>query len=175
MEGMTSITGAQYGFVARRILVDDQDSAVEMPPIGEPGPCLLGIAFYYNDGAEIKNPERTRLYRTDRRGRPCVIEPPKTSQMDWTNVVGGIVCDGKRCMKMSLADLSRSVRFIVNSKASEEVRLALMTGAVQPEPTLSLSEFLTSTESIEREDYSARPTRENSTIRRVRRFNTNDS
>ena len=55
MEGMTSITGAQYGFVAKRILVDDQDTAVEMPPIGEPGSCLLGIAFYYNDGQEMKN------------------------------------------------------------------------------------------------------------------------
>ena len=69
MEGMTSITGAQYGFVARRILVDDQDSAVEMPPIGEPGSCLLGIAFYYNDGAEIKNLHRDYKYLAY--GAPC--------------------------------------------------------------------------------------------------------
>ena len=50
MEGMTEIVGAQYGFVAKRILADDEDSAIEMPPLGEPGSCLMGLAFYYNDG-----------------------------------------------------------------------------------------------------------------------------
>ena len=69
MDGMTSITGAQYGFVAKRILVDDQDSTVEMPPIGEPGSCLLGIAFYYNDGAECKNLHRDYKYLAH--GAPC--------------------------------------------------------------------------------------------------------
>ena len=69
MEGMTSITNAQYGFVAKRILVDDQDSAVEMPPIGEPGSCLLGIAFYYNDGKEMKNLHRDYKYLAY--GAPC--------------------------------------------------------------------------------------------------------
>lgn len=37
MEEMCAITGAQCAFVAKRMLVDDQDSAVEMPPLGEPG------------------------------------------------------------------------------------------------------------------------------------------
>lgn len=69
MEGMTSITGAQYGFVAKRILVDDQNSAVEMPPIGEPGSCLLGVAFYYNDGRELKNLHRDYKYLAY--GAPC--------------------------------------------------------------------------------------------------------
>lgn len=69
MEGMTTITGAQYGFVAKRILVDDQDSAVEMPPIGEPGSCLLGVAFYYNDGAECVNLHRDYKYLAY--GAPC--------------------------------------------------------------------------------------------------------
>lgn len=69
MEGMTTITGAQYGFVAKRILVDDQDSAVEMPPIGEPGSCLLGVAFYYNDGRELKNLHRDYKYLAY--GAPC--------------------------------------------------------------------------------------------------------
>lgn len=32
LEGMTNITGAQYSFVVKRVLVDDQKSAVEMPP-----------------------------------------------------------------------------------------------------------------------------------------------
>lgn len=69
MEGMTSITGAQYGFVAKRILVNDQDSAVEMPPIGEPGSCLMGIAFYYNDGKELKDLHRDYKYLAY--GAPC--------------------------------------------------------------------------------------------------------
>ncbi len=69
MEGMTSITGAQYGFVAKRILVDDQDSAVEMPPIGEPGSCLLGVAFYYNDGEKLQGLHRDYKYLAY--GAPC--------------------------------------------------------------------------------------------------------
>ena len=69
MEGMTSITSAQYGFVAKRILVDDQDAAVEMPPIGEPGSCLLGVAFYYNDGDQIQGLHRDYKYLAY--GAPC--------------------------------------------------------------------------------------------------------
>ena len=69
MEGMTSITQAQYGFVTKRILVDDQNSAVEMPPIGEPGSCLLGVAFYYNDGNQITNLHRDYKYLAY--GAPC--------------------------------------------------------------------------------------------------------
>ncbi len=69
MEGMTTIAGAQYGFVAKRILVDDENSAVEMPPIGEPGSCLLGVAFYYNDGAALKNLHRDYKYLAY--GAPC--------------------------------------------------------------------------------------------------------
>ncbi|KAI9875286.1 MAG: hypothetical protein M1830_008658 [Pleopsidium flavum] len=69
MEGMTNITGAQYGFVAKRILIDDQEAAVEMPLIGEPGSCLLGIAFYYNDGHKIKNLHRDYKYLAF--GAPC--------------------------------------------------------------------------------------------------------
>lgn len=41
MEEMCDITGAQAAFVSKRILVDDQDSAIEMPPLGEPGSCLM--------------------------------------------------------------------------------------------------------------------------------------
>lgn len=69
MEGMTSITGAQYGFVTKRILVDDQDTAVEMPPIGEPGSCLLGVAFYYNDGGNLVDLHRDLKYLAY--GAPC--------------------------------------------------------------------------------------------------------
>lgn len=69
MEGMTIITGAQYGFVAKRILVDDQASAVEMPEIGQPGSCLLGVAFYYNDGGEMCDLHRDYKYLAY--GAPC--------------------------------------------------------------------------------------------------------
>ena len=69
MQGMTSITGAQYGFVTKRILVDDENSAVEMPPIGEPGSCLLGVAFYYNDGEQLENLHRDYKYLAY--GAPC--------------------------------------------------------------------------------------------------------
>jgi hypothetical protein len=49
-EGLANIADAQYAFVSKRILVDDDNVAVEMPPIGEPGACLMGAAFYVNDG-----------------------------------------------------------------------------------------------------------------------------
>ena len=39
-EGLATIADAQSAFVSKRILVDDEDVAVEMPPIGEPGACL---------------------------------------------------------------------------------------------------------------------------------------
>ena len=69
MQGMTKISGAQYGFVTKRILVDDEDSAVEMPPIGEPGSCLLGVCFYYNDGHQLENFHRDYKYMAY--GAPC--------------------------------------------------------------------------------------------------------
>jgi len=49
-EGLANLVDAQYAFVSKRILKDDKDVAVEMPPIGEPGACLMGAAFYINDG-----------------------------------------------------------------------------------------------------------------------------
>ncbi|KAL8695474.1 MAG: hypothetical protein Q9218_000052 [Villophora microphyllina] len=69
MEGMTTICGAQYGFVTKRILVDDQDTAVEMPPIGQPGSCLMGVAFYYNDGKDVVDLHRDFKYLAY--GAPC--------------------------------------------------------------------------------------------------------
>ncbi|RMZ74168.1 sensor histidine kinase response regulator [Pyrenophora seminiperda CCB06] len=48
-KGLAEIADAQYAFVSKRILVDDKDIAVELPPIGEPGACLMGEAFYIND------------------------------------------------------------------------------------------------------------------------------
>ena len=69
MEGMTRITGAQFGFVTKRILVDEQDAAIEMPPLGEPGSCLLGVAFYYSDGERVESLHRDYKYLAY--GAPC--------------------------------------------------------------------------------------------------------
>ena len=69
MEGMTRITGAQYAFVVKRILFDEQDSAIEMPPIGEHGSCLMAVAFYYNDGDA--NRAMHRDYKYTAYGTPC--------------------------------------------------------------------------------------------------------
>jgi hypothetical protein len=48
-KGLAHIADAQYAFVSKRILVEDKDVPVELPPIGEPGACLMGEAFYIND------------------------------------------------------------------------------------------------------------------------------
>lgn len=61
-EGLANIADAQYAFVSKRILADDQNVPVEMPPIGEPGACLMGAAFYINDGHGIKNHLRNFKY-----------------------------------------------------------------------------------------------------------------
>lgn len=69
MEGMTTLMGAQYAFVTKRVLVHDENSAVEMPPIGEPGSCLMAVAFYFNDGAE--KAAHYRDYKYLAFGAPC--------------------------------------------------------------------------------------------------------
>lgn len=69
LEGVTEVTGAQYGFVAKRVTHGDGDSAVEMPPIGEPGSCLMGLAFYFNDPKG--NSCFYRDYKYEVYGCPC--------------------------------------------------------------------------------------------------------
>jgi hypothetical protein len=69
MEEMCDIAGAQCGFVAKRILMDGQDSAVEMPELGEPGSCLMGVAFYLNNGSDVK--QMYRDYKYHAYGTPC--------------------------------------------------------------------------------------------------------
>ncbi|KAK5943224.1 hypothetical protein PMZ80_004231 [Knufia obscura] len=54
MTGMTEICHSQFAFVSKRVLIDDQDTAVEMPRIGEHGSCLMATALYYNNGEAIK-------------------------------------------------------------------------------------------------------------------------
>lgn len=55
LEGLTSVIGSQFAFVAKRILVNDEGSAVEMPPYGTPGSCLMVEAFYYDDGFDTRD------------------------------------------------------------------------------------------------------------------------
>ncbi|KAI6952003.1 hypothetical protein KC321_g17813, partial [Hortaea werneckii] len=46
-EGMSKILGAEMTFVMKRVLVDEQEAAVEMPPLGQPGSCMMAAAFHY--------------------------------------------------------------------------------------------------------------------------------
>jgi hypothetical protein len=69
LEEICDITDSQCGFVAKRMLVDDQDSAIEMPELGEPGSCLMGVALYIDNGADVK--ELYRDYRYHAYGTPC--------------------------------------------------------------------------------------------------------
>ena len=70
MEGITDILGSQYVFVVKRILTEEQQgSVVEMPAIGEPGSCLMAIAFYYDDGHSLQ--EHVRDYKYLALGDPC--------------------------------------------------------------------------------------------------------
>ncbi|EME79882.1 uncharacterized protein MYCFIDRAFT_38040 [Pseudocercospora fijiensis CIRAD86] len=68
-EGMSKLVGADICFVMKRVLVDDQESAVEMPPIGEPGSCLMAAALHYhaNDGSK-SNVKSTKFHAY---GCPC--------------------------------------------------------------------------------------------------------
>ncbi|QDS67514.1 hypothetical protein FKW77_001683 [Venturia effusa] len=49
-EGLAEVTGAQYSFINKRIVAEDEDANVEMPPYGTPGSCIMSQALYYNDG-----------------------------------------------------------------------------------------------------------------------------
>lgn len=68
LEGICKIAGAQSGFVSKRILVDDETTAVEMPPLGEPGSCLMGIGFYLLDG---ESAQMYHDYQYLAYGTPC--------------------------------------------------------------------------------------------------------
>jgi hypothetical protein len=67
--GLTELVDSQMAFVCKRVLVDDQNSAIEMPPIGEPGSCIMGEAFYYNDGRGVTDFHRN--YSFQAYGAPC--------------------------------------------------------------------------------------------------------
>ena len=68
-EGLADITDAQYAFISKRMLVDEEDAAVEMPPLGEPGSCLMSQALYFNDGhGHAGNPRNVKYIAY---GCPC--------------------------------------------------------------------------------------------------------
>jgi hypothetical protein len=69
-EGLAKITDAQYAFVSKRILVDDRNVAVELPPLGEPGACLMGEAFYINDD-QGNGPGHLRNFKYHAYQCPC--------------------------------------------------------------------------------------------------------
>jgi signal transduction histidine kinase/AmiR/NasT family two-component response regulator len=69
-KGLAQIADAQYAFVSKRILVDDRDIPVELPPIGEPGACLVGEAFYINDD-HGNGPGHLRNFKYHAYACPC--------------------------------------------------------------------------------------------------------
>ncbi|KAA8649102.1 uncharacterized protein ATNIH1004_004997 [Aspergillus tanneri] len=74
MEGLASICGAQYTFVARRV----RDNEPVMEVEGRK-PCLYGTVFYYNDGHQTEGIQRNRYFAGGNpqshmdHGKPCLI------------------------------------------------------------------------------------------------------
>lgn len=54
VEGLADLLDSQMSFITKRMVVDDPNAAVEMPPIGEPGSCLIASALHFrtNDGSK---------------------------------------------------------------------------------------------------------------------------
>ena len=74
MEDITSISKAQYGFVARRV-----HGGNPMPELGGRRPSLFGAVFYYNDGYQNVGLQRDRYFAGGNpllhmdHERPCLI------------------------------------------------------------------------------------------------------
>ncbi|KAK5129153.1 hypothetical protein LTR08_003794 [Meristemomyces frigidus] len=68
-EGMSKILGAEMSFVMKRVLVDEQEAAVEMPPLGEPGACMMAAAFHYCAMDGTRNTIRQEKFHAF--GCPC--------------------------------------------------------------------------------------------------------
>ncbi len=69
-DGISDILGADMSFISKRMLVDDQDAAVEMPPIGEPGSCLMATALHYRSSTDASM-VRTKQTKYWAYGCPC--------------------------------------------------------------------------------------------------------
>ncbi|KAJ5673832.1 hypothetical protein N7462_009271 [Penicillium macrosclerotiorum] len=74
MEDITSISKAQYGFVARRV-----HGGEPMPELGGRRPSLFGAVFYYNDGYQNVGLQRNRYFAGGNpllhmdHERPCLV------------------------------------------------------------------------------------------------------
>ncbi|KAE9961466.1 hypothetical protein BLS_000244 [Venturia inaequalis] len=68
-EGLATITGAQYAFINKRLVPEDEDANVEMPPYGTPGSCIMSQALYFNDGHGHSGGGRNLKYTAY--GAPC--------------------------------------------------------------------------------------------------------
>ncbi|QQK44755.1 Sensor histidine kinase/response regulator, putative [Penicillium digitatum] len=84
MVDMTSITKAQYGFVARRV-----HGSEPMAELGGRRPSLFGAAFYYNDGYQTVGLQRNRFFAGGNpllhmdHERPCLIPENLSSLMSF--------------------------------------------------------------------------------------------
>jgi hypothetical protein len=98
LKELCAIAGAQCGFVTKRILVNDDEIAVELPEPSELGPCIVGIATYISDGNDA--PERGYQYHADRTPCPCMrhhkvcVVPEKFAEICPDSLK---VFPGKRC------------------------------------------------------------------------------
>lgn len=94
LKEICEITGAQCGIACKRILVDDDESAVELPELSQKGPCLMGVATYINDGNAAKSGYQ---YRIEGEACPCMrhnkacIVPERFAEIypDVQNVIPG--------------------------------------------------------------------------------------
>ncbi|KAJ5814120.1 uncharacterized protein N7503_000870 [Penicillium pulvis] len=84
MEDLTSISKAQYGFVARRVHAGEP-----MSELGGRRPSLFGAAFYYNDGYQNVGLQRNRYFAGGNpllhmdHERPCLIPDNLKSLMSF--------------------------------------------------------------------------------------------
>jgi hypothetical protein len=67
--GLADLVGGQYAWISKRMLVDNEDAAVEMPPIGQKGSCLMAQAMFFDDGKGNSGNARNVKYHAY--GCPC--------------------------------------------------------------------------------------------------------
>ena len=99
LQEICGISGAQCGFVTKRILVNDDEIAVELPEPSELEPCLVGIATYIC--SESGTSERGYQYHAEGTPCPCLrhnkvcIVPERFSELcpDSLKVFPGKQCE----------------------------------------------------------------------------------
>jgi hypothetical protein len=60
--GIADLLGSQYAFISKRHEVDDDDPTLVLPPLGEPGSCLMGMSIYFNDGKGYETEQKKAKY-----------------------------------------------------------------------------------------------------------------